>query len=53
MGTSFSVNITQMALEVARNYDIPVEVVDPNPVHIMHSNVTYKKMNALEYIQSN
>ncbi len=53
MGTSFSVNITQMALEIARNYDIPVEVVDPNPVHIMHSNVTYKKMNALEYIQSN
>jgi NAD-dependent deacetylase len=53
MGTSFSVNITQMALEIARNYDIPVEVVDPNPVHLMHSNVTYKKMNALEYIQSN
>ena len=53
MGTSFSVNITQMALEIASNYDIPVEVVDPNPVHIMHSNVTYKKMNALEYIQSN
>ena len=51
MGTSFSVNITQMALEIARNYDIAVEVVDPNPIHILHSNVTYKQMSALEYIQ--
>ena len=53
MGTSFSVNITQMAIEIARNYDIPVEVVDPEPAHILHANVTYKKMNALDYIQSN
>lgn len=53
MGTSFSVNITQMAIEIARNYDIPVEVVDPEPAHILHANVTYKKMNALDYIESN
>jgi len=53
MGTSFSVNITQMAIEIARNYDIPVEVVDPEPAHILHANVTYKKVNALDYIQSN
>ena len=53
MGTSFSVNVTQMAIEIARNYDIPVEVVDPEPAHILHANVTYKKMNALDYIQSN
>jgi len=52
MGTSFSVNITQMALDIARNYNIAVEVVDPNPVHILHSNVIYKKMSALEYIQN-
>lgn len=52
MGTSFSVNITQMALEVARSYAIPVEVVDPEPAHIMHPNVSYKKMTALEYIDS-
>ncbi|MEM5549417.1 Sir2 family NAD-dependent protein deacetylase [Pseudoalteromonas neustonica] len=51
MGTSFSVNITQMALEVARSYAIPVEIVDPEPAHIMHPNVSYKKMTALEYIQ--
>ncbi|WP_372762362.1 NAD-dependent deacetylase [Pseudoalteromonas sp.] len=53
MGTSFSVNITQMALEIARDYDIPIEVVDPNPAHILHANVSYKKMTALDYIQVN
>lgn len=51
IGTSFSVNITQMALEVARSYDIPIEIVDPDPTHIMHANVNYKKMTALEYVQ--
>ena len=53
MGTSFSVNITQMAIEIARNYDIPIEVVDPEPVHVLHPNVHYKKMTALDYIQCN
>ena len=51
MGTSFSVNITQMALDIARIYAIPIEIVDPDPVHVMHTNVSYKKMTALEYIQ--
>jgi NAD-dependent deacetylase len=40
-----------MALEIARTYNIPIEVVDPNPAHILHPNVSYKKMTALEYIQ--
>ncbi|KAA1165757.1 sirtuin [Pseudoalteromonas fuliginea] len=53
MGTSFSVNITQMAIEIARDYNIPIEVVDPEPAHILHPNVSYKKMTALEYIQNN
>jgi NAD-dependent deacetylase len=51
IGTSFSVNITQMAIEIARTYNIPIEVVDPNPAHVLHPNVSYKKMTALEYIQ--
>ncbi|KID58320.1 sirtuin [Pseudoalteromonas luteoviolacea] len=51
MGTSFSVNITQMALDIARHKDIPVEVVDPNPAHIMHSHVKYFPMTAKEYIE--
>jgi len=52
MGTSFSVNITQMALETAVRYDIPVEVIDPNPVSIPYDNVTYHKITASAYIQA-
>ena len=51
MGTSFSVNITQMALEIARQNQIPIEIVDPNPAHVMHSQVSYHQMTALEYIE--
>jgi len=51
IGTSFSVNITQMALEAAIRFDIPVEVVDPNPVTIPYQNCRYHKMKASEYIQ--
>ncbi|MGB0860604.1 MAG: SIR2 family NAD-dependent protein deacylase [Pseudoalteromonas spongiae] len=51
IGTSFSVNITQMALEVARQNAIPIEIVDPNPAHVLHSDVTYHQMTALEYIE--
>ena len=51
MGTSFSVNITQMALEIAINQNIPIEVVDPHPINIPHPNVTYHKMKASKYIQ--
>lgn len=51
MGTSFSVNITQMALDVASARQIPVEVVDPSPVETHYANTTYHEMTALEYIQ--
>ncbi|MCF7500087.1 MULTISPECIES: Sir2 family NAD-dependent protein deacetylase [unclassified Pseudoalteromonas] len=51
IGTSFSVNITQMALDIARSRGTPIEVVDPDPTHVFHSNVTYHKMTALEYVQ--
>ncbi|MCG7554841.1 Sir2 family NAD-dependent protein deacetylase [Pseudoalteromonas sp. Of11M-6] len=52
MGTSFSVNITQMALEIARHKAIPIEVVDPNPAHLLYKQVTYHRMTASEYIAS-
>ena len=52
MGTSFSVNITQMALETAIRYDIPIEVIDPNPITLPYDNVVYHKMKASEFIQS-
>lgn len=50
IGTSFSVNITQMALDIARSQGTPIEVVDPDPTHVFHPNVTYHKMTALAYI---
>ncbi|BBN80902.1 NAD-dependent protein deacylase [Pseudoalteromonas sp. A25] len=50
IGTSFSVNITQIALEIARRNNIEVEVVDPNPAHILYDKVCYHKMLAKDYI---
>jgi NAD-dependent deacetylase len=50
MGTSFSVNITNIALDIARKNNIEVEVIDPNPVILPYANVTNHKMTALEYI---
>lgn len=52
MGTSFSVNITQMALETAVMNGIPIEIVDPDPVMINYEKVTYHAMKAMDYIQS-
>lgn len=51
MGTSFSVNITNMALDVARFNQIPVEVVDPQPNAIFYPNVEYHRMTASEFIR--
>lgn len=53
MGTSFSVNITEMALNVARHKQLPIEVVDPNPAHVLHDKVDYKVMTASEYVAKN
>jgi len=53
MGTSFSVNITQMALEAARSNNTPVEIVDPEPVTVPLDNVVYHRMTASEYIGKN
>jgi NAD-dependent deacetylase len=50
MGTSFSVNITLMALEAAKVRNTPVEVVDPEPVDTGYHNTTYHEMTALDYI---
>ena len=51
MGTSFSVNITLMALETAVQNSIPVEIVDPQPVQIPYEDVTYHAKTALAYIE--
>ncbi|MCF6193315.1 MAG: hypothetical protein L3J46_03150 [Kangiellaceae bacterium] len=51
IGTSFSVNITQIALEIAMSQNTPIEIVDPSPVKITYDNVSYHSMKASEYIQ--
>lgn len=50
MGTSFSVNITQMALEIAIGQAKQLEIVDPEPVRLDYEKTTYHQMTALEYI---
>ncbi len=51
MGTSFSVNITNMALDIAMKNNIEVEVVDPDPFVLPYSKVVYHRMSAREYIK--
>ena len=53
MGTSFSVNITAMALEAAISKGIEVEIVDPEPIEIPYKNTSYFQMSAVEYIEKN
>ncbi|QBY05466.1 sirtuin [Thalassotalea sp. HSM 43] len=50
MGTSFSVNITQMALRAAIDNQIEIDIVDPDPIEIPYAKVTYHRMKASEYI---
>ena len=49
IGTSFSVNITSIALRIAISRGIEVEIVDPNPIKINYDKVNYHQMNAEEY----
>ena len=52
MGTSFSVNITAMALRIAAANSIDIEIIDPKPIDIGYKNATYLEMSALEYVES-
>lgn len=52
MGTSFSVNITNIALDIAMNNQIEVDVVDPEPVILPYKNVRYIKTTARDYVQT-
>ena len=52
LGTSFSVNITSMALEKAINKNSIIEIVDPSPVDLRIKNITYHKKTALDYISN-
>ncbi len=50
LGTSFSVNITSIALNYAVVNKANIEIVDPNPVNLNLDNVKYHKMTASQYI---
>ncbi len=50
MGTSFSVNITQMALDIATSQNKLIEIVDPEPLKIHCPNTTIHSMTASTYI---
>ena len=49
IGTSFSVNITSIALRIAISRGIKIDIVDPNPIKISYDKVNYRQMNAEEY----
>ena len=50
MGTSFSVNITLIALRYALSNNAKIEIVDPDPIELNINGVEYHKMTAKEYI---
>jgi NAD-dependent deacetylase len=49
IGTSFSVNITSIALKIAISRGIEIEIVDPDPVQLNHNTIVYHRMTAEEY----
>lgn len=51
IGTSFSVGITEIALQMAKDKNIPIEIVDPKPSKIDYEHVTYYEMSACDYVE--
>ena len=49
MGTSFSVNITSIALRIGISNNIPIEIVDPKPMKLNYPNIKYFEMSGEEY----
>ena len=50
MGTSFSVNITSIALRTALSNEAAIEVVDPQPIDLGYERIEYHKMTAADYV---
>ena len=50
MGTSFSVNITSIALRIAISYEAATGVADPQPIDLGYERIEYGKMTAAEYV---
>ncbi|MDC0094159.1 sirtuin [Alphaproteobacteria bacterium] len=49
IGTSFSVNITSIAVRTAISNGIEVEIVDPKPINLNYDKAIYHRMTAEEY----
>lgn len=52
MGTSFSVNITAIALRAALSNQAKIEVVDPKPIDLGYERIQYHEMTAAEYVSN-
>lgn len=50
IGTSFSVNITSIALRYALSNNASIKIVDPDPMDLNISGIQYHKMTASQYI---
>ena len=50
MGTSFSVNITSIALRTAFTNDADIGVVDPQPIDLGYGRIEYHRMTAADYV---
>ncbi len=50
MGTSFSVNITSIALRTALANDADIEVVDPQPIDLGYERIEYHRMPVADYV---
>lgn len=51
IGTSFSVNITNIALKTAITRSCDITIVDPKPIDLKIPRVTYMEMTAQKYIK--
>ena len=50
MGTSFSVNITSITLQIAHSNEAAIEVVDPQPIDLGYDRIEYHRMTAADYV---
>ena len=50
IGTSFSVNIANIALRTALANDADIEVVDPQPIDLGYERIKYHRMTAAKYV---
>jgi len=50
MGTSFSVNITSIALRTALTNDADIGVVDPQPIDLGYRRIEHHRMTTADYV---